>query len=305
MQKTDKIWMNGKLVNWDDAKVHVLTHGLHYGTGIFEGIRCYNTQKGPAIFRLKDHVKRLYGSAKVYNMKIPYSEEEIAEAVKKIVQVNKLKECYIRPIAYYGYGELGVEVNKNPVDVAIAAWPWGAYLGEEGLRKGVRCKISSWARIDSRSMPAIAKATANYANSALAKMEALNDGFDEAILLNIYGYVAEGPGENIFIVQDGKLVTPPISTGILPGITRSSIIEIAENLRIPLMEKEVTREELYTADEAFFTGTAAEVTPIREVDCRILGIGKRGSITEKLQSFFFEVVKGKNKKYEGWLESVQ
>jgi len=304
MQKTEKIWMNGKLVNWDDAKIHVLSHGLHYGTGIFEGIRCYNTQIGPAVFRLKDHIKRLFYSAKIYNMKLPYSEAELMEAVKKVIRVNGLKECYIRPVAYYGYGELGVEIKNNPVDVAIAAWPWGAYLGEEGLKRGIRCKISSWARIDLRSMPTIAKATANYANATLAKMEAINAGYDEAILLNTHGYVAEGPGENIFIVNGGSLMTPSITTGILPGITRSSVIEIAKDLSISIMEKEIAREELYTAQEAFFTGTAAEVTPIREVDDRVLGKGERGPITEKLQSLFFDVVKGKNKKYETWLDCV-
>jgi branched-chain amino acid aminotransferase len=305
MQKTDKIWINGKLVAWDDAKVHVLSHALHYGTGIFEGIRCYNTEKGPAIFRLKEHIKRLYSSAKIYNMKIPYSDEELEEAVKKVVRVNGLKECYIRPLAYYGYGELGVEVKNIPVDVAIAAWPWGAYLGEEGLRKGVRCKISSWTRINSRSMPAIAKSTANYANAALAKMEALNAGYDEAILLNVNGLVAEGPGENIFAVQGEKLITPPVSTGILPGITRGSIMKMAGDLHIPFEEKEVMREELYTADEAFFTGTAAEVTPIREVDDRILGSGERGPVTERLQRLFFDIVRGTNKEYEVWLDIVQ
>ncbi|MBI4399571.1 branched-chain amino acid transaminase [Candidatus Micrarchaeota archaeon] len=305
MQKVDKIWMNGKYVAWDEAKIHVLTHALHYGTGVFEGIRCYNTVKGPAVFRLKEHVQRMYNSAKVYMMKIPYSQEEVRNAVKQTIRENKLKECYIRPIAYYGYSEMGLNPSKNPIDVAIAVWPWGTYLGEEGLKKGIRCKISSWCRVDVRILPPQAKATANYANSVLAKLEAINCGFEEAIVTNLDGMIAEGPGENIFIVKDGQVITPPGSAGILFGITRDSIIKVARDMGIEVVEREISREDLFIADEAFFTGTAAEVTPIREVDHRVIGNGTRGPITEKLQSKFFDIVKGKDEKYFGWLDFVK
>ncbi|MEM3061129.1 MAG: branched-chain-amino-acid transaminase [Candidatus Bathyarchaeia archaeon] len=296
--------MNGRFVNWNEAKVHVLTHALHYGTGVFEGIRCYETKYGSAVFRLSDHMKRLFNSAKVYLIKIPYSIDELCEAVKETIRVNKLKECYIRPIAFFGYGDMGLNPLKNPVEVAIACWPWGTYLGEEGLRKGVRCKISSWSRIDTRVLPPLAKATANYANSVLAKIEASSCGCDEAILLNQHGYVSEGPGENIFIISEGVLITPPLSTGALYGITRDSVIEIAKDLGIRFLEKNILREDIFMADEAFFTGTAAEVTPIREVDGRIIGNGSRGPITEKIQKKFFDIVRGEDEAYKKWLEPV-
>ncbi|MEM3382897.1 MAG: branched-chain amino acid transaminase [Nitrososphaerales archaeon] len=304
MIKTDLIWMNGKFVNWDEAKVHILTHGLHYGTGVFEGIRCYETKNGPAVFRLKDHIKRLFDSAKVFMMEIPFSIKEIVEAVKETVRVNKLKECYIRPIAFYGYKEMGLNPLNNPVDVAIICYPWGTYLGEEGLKKGVRCKISSWRRIDSCMLPPLAKLTANYANSVLAKLEALKCGYDEAILLNLNGRVAEGPGENIFIVKDRKLITPPFCAGALPGITRDSIITIAKDRGVLTTEMEILREQLFLADEVFFTGTAAEITPIREIDGRVIGNGSRGPITEMLQTEFFKTVRGENKEYLDWLDFV-
>ncbi|MGQ9542971.1 MAG: branched-chain amino acid transaminase [Candidatus Bathyarchaeia archaeon] len=304
MEKTEKIWMDGRFVDWDDAKIHILTHSLHYATAVFEGIRCYRTVKGPAIFRLRDHVKRLYDSAKIHMMKIPYPIDELTQAIKDTVKVNKVQECYIRPIVYYGYGEMGLNPMRNPVNVAIAVWPWGTYLGEESLRKGVRCKISSWIRVDTRTLPPLAKSTANYLNSALAKLEAINCGYDEAILLNMNGYVAEGPGENIFIVRNGQLVTPPTSSGALYGYTMDSVKVFADEFSIPIIEREIIRDELLTADEAFFTGTAAEVTPIREVDGRIIGSGSVGPITKKIQGKFFQVVRGEDPKYEGWLEPI-
>ncbi|MBO3803076.1 MAG: branched-chain amino acid transaminase [Candidatus Brockarchaeota archaeon] len=305
MQKAEFIWMNGKLVPWDEARVHVLTHALHYGTGVFEGIRCYETSRGPAVFRLADHVKRMADSAKIYLMKLPYTEEQLSDAVIETIRANKLRECYIRPIAYYGYGEMGLNPLKNPVDVAIATYPWGTYLGEEGLRKGVKCKISSWCRLDPRVLPPLAKATANYLNSVLAKIEALQAGCEEAIVLSTNGTVCEGPGENLFLVKDGVLVTPWVAAGPLQGVTMASVKRIAGDLGIPVTEREVLREELFLADEAFFTGTAAEVTPIREIDGRTVGNGARGPITEKLQSKFFEIVRGKDPAYERWLTFVQ
>ena len=304
MDKTEKIWMDGKFVDWDEAKVHVLTHALHYATAVFEGIRCYNTVKGPAVFRLKDHVNRLFNSAKIHMMKIPYSTDEITKAIKDTVKINKIKECYIRPIVYYGYAEMGLNPRKNPVNVAIAVWPWGTYLGEEGLKKGVRCKISSWIRIDTRTLPPLAKSTANYLNSVFAKLEALDCGYDEAILLNMAGQIAEGPGENIFIVKDSCLVTPPRSSGALYGYTMDSVKELAVDSSIPVMEREIIRDELLMADEAFFTGTAAELTPIREVDGRTIGSGSIGPITKRLQDRFFNVVRGKESRYEKWVDLV-
>jgi len=304
LDKTEKIWMDGKFVDWDEAKIHVLTHALHYATAVFEGIRCYDTVNGPAVFRLRDHVGRLFNSAKMHMMKIPYSTEEITKAIKDAVKVNKVKECYIRPIVFYGYNEMGLNPRKNPVNVAIAAWPWGTYLGEEGLKNGVRCKISSWIRIDTRTLPPLAKSTANYLNSVFAKLEALDCGYDEAILLNMAGQVAEGPGENIFIVRDGCIVTPPRSSGALHGYTMDSVKQLAEDSSIPVMEREIIRDELLMADEACFTGTAAELTPIREVDGRTIGSGSIGPITKKLQDRFFNVVRGKDSRYEKWLDLV-
>jgi len=304
LTSTKFIWMDGKLVPWKKANVHVLTHTLHYGFGVFEGIRCYRTAKGPAVFRLKDHMKRLENSAKLVGMKLPYSIEELIKATKKTIKVNKIEECYIRPIAFYGYGVMGLNPKGASVNMAIAVWPWGTYLGEEGLERGIKAKISRWLRIDPRILPPQSKLVANYANSILAKLDAVNSGYDEAILLNTKGFVAEGPGENVFIVEKGKLITPPLSACALAGITRDSIIKIAEDEGIAFEERDISREQLYAADEAFFTGTAAEVTPIREIDGKSIGEGKRGKITERLQRIFFNAVRGKEPKYESWLDYV-
>jgi len=298
----EKIWMNGELVTWKDAKVHLLTHALHYGSGVFEGIRCYNTKKGPAVFRLKDHMQRLENSAKLYYMELPYTVEELSDATKKLIRANKIKECYIRPIAYRGYGEMGLNPLNSVVDVAIAVWPWGTYLGEEGVKKGIRVKISSYERINSNCIPPAAKATGQYINSILAKVEALKSGYDEALMLDQRGMVSEGPGENIFLVKNGMLYTPPAHASILPGITRDSIIQIAGDLKIPVCITDIDRGMLFTADELFFTGTAAEVTPIREVDGIL--IGNPGPVTKKLQETFFKAVKGGAKKDEQWLDFV-
>ena len=301
---TKFIWMDGKLVPWEKANVHVLTHTLHYGLGVFEGIRCYKTPKGPAVFRLKDHIRRLENSAKLVGMRLPYSVGRLVKETKETIEANKIEECYIRPIAYYGYGVMGLNPKGSPVNVTIAVWPWGTYLGEEGLEKGIRTKISPWIRIHPRILPSQAKVVANYANSILAKVDALNSGYNEAILLNMDWNIAEGPGENLFIVKRGKLITPPLSSGILAGITRDSIIKIAGDEGIDSEERDISREDLYSADEAFFTGTAAEVAPIREVDDRPIGSGKRGPITERLQRIFFNVVRGKGPKYEFWLDYI-
>ncbi len=301
---TKLIWMDGKLVPWDDAKVHVLTHTLHYGLGVFEGIRCYKTEKGPAVFRLRDHMQRLEDSAEAVNMELPYSVDELIKAVKETIRANEVEECYIRPIAFYGYGVMGLNPSGSPVNMTIAVWPWGTYLGEEGLEKGIRAKISPWIRIDPRILPPHAKLVANYSNSIFAKLDALNSGYDEAILLNTKGFVAEGPGENVFIVDSGSLITPPLSAHVLGGITRDSVIRIARDKEIPFGERDISKEQLLGADEAFFTGTAAEVTPIREVDGKAVGNGKRGKITEEIQSTFFEVVRGKVSKYESWLDHI-
>ncbi len=301
---TKLIWMDGKLIPWKKANVHVLTHTLHYGLGVFEGIRCYKTAKGPAVFRLGDHIRRLESSAKLVGMKLPYSVDKLVRATKETIKANRIEECYIRPIAFYGYGVMGLNPKGAPVNVAIAVWPWGTYLGEESLKRGVRVKISPWLRIDPRILPPQAKLVANYANSILAKVDALKSGFDEAILLNTEGFIAEGPGENVFMVRNGLLTTPPLSAGALGGITRDSIIKIARDQIIKFEEQNISREQFYGADEAFFTGTAAEVTPIREVDGRTIGDGKRGPITERLQRIFFDVVRGEVPKYEAWLDHV-
>jgi len=302
---TKYIWMNGELVKWDEAKIHVLTHGLHYGTGVFEGMRCYKTPEGPAVFRNKEHCDRLIASAKAYMMKSPYASEQIQKAIKDTIKKNEIDACYIRPILYNGYGEMGLDPKNCKVDLAIALWPWGAYLGEEGLKKGIRVNVSSWNRLDQRTLPTSAKACGNYINSILAKIEATHCGVDECILLNTNGSVAEGPGENVFIVHDGELFTPHGSSGILYGITRETVLEIAADLGIKVEEWELNRNDLYLADEMFFTGTAAEVTPIREVDGRIVGKGSRGPITEKIQKKFFDVVSGKDPKYKKWLDIVK
>ena len=299
----EKVWMNGRLVAWDEAKVHVLTHALHYGSGVFEGIRCYETSRGPAVFRLRDHLQRMERSAKIFLMEIPYSVDELVSATHELVKVNKMRSCYVRPIAYRGFGgEMGVNPERNPVDVAIAVWEWGAYLGDEGLLKGIRMTISSWTRHDPNIIPPQAKATGAYINSSMAKLEAVHKGFDEAILLNPAGHVSEATGENLFIVKNGEILTPPLISGPLSGITRDSIMRIAADLGMPIFERELTRSDLYTAEEIFCTGTAAEVTPVREIDGRM--IGDAGPITQTLQQKYFAIVKGEDEKYFDWLDFV-
>jgi len=303
LSKTDKIWMDGRFVKWDKATVHVLSHTLHYGLGVFEGIRCYKTKKGSAIFRLDEHIDRLFKSAHIFMMNIPYSKSEIRDAIIKTIKVNNIKECYIRPLAYIGYGSMGIDPQDNPINVSIAVWPWGAYLGEHGVRKGIRIKTSSFIRNHVNANMTRGKVCGYYVNSQIAKKEAISCGFDEALLLDTEGYVAEGSGVNIFIARNGILKTTPL-TSILEGITRDSIIQIAQDEGIGITEERFTRDEVYIADEAFFTGTAAEVTPIRALDNRVIGSGKPGPITKRLQSIFFDIVKGKNKKYESWLTKV-
>jgi len=301
--KADKIWMDGKLVPWDEAQVHVLTHSLHYGLGIFEGIRCYKGEKGSAIFRLKEHIARLFASAHIMRIKLPYAPEQLEAAVVETVRANRLEACYIRPIAFIGSGEMGLYVKQNPIQVAIAAWSWGTYLGDEGLRNGIRVKISSFTRHHVNISLTRAKVTGYYVNSQLAKYEAKEAGYDEALLLDTEGYVAEGPGENIFIVRHGVLKTTPL-TSILEGITRDSVLQLAREATIPVAEERFTRDELYLADEAFFTGTAAELTPIREVDGRTIGSGKPGPITQQLQERFFSIVRGADPAHRAWLTPI-
>jgi branched-chain amino acid aminotransferase len=299
---TKFIWMDGELVEWDKATIHVMNHSLHYGSGVFEGIRAYRTKRGPAVFRLTDHIERLHRSAKIYLVDMPYGVQQLIEATKLTVRENGLEFCYIRPIVYHGYGEMGLNPLVSPVQVAIMAWTWGAYLGEEGFTKGVKVKVSSWRRNDQNSMPPAAKATGQYLNSGLAKVEAVKSGYDEAIMLNSLGHVADATGENIFVVRDGVLLTPPISAGPLAGITRDSIMTIARDLGIQVEEANLVRTDLYTADEAFLTGTAAEVVPIRSVDDRDLG--ELGPTTKKIQELFFATVKGEVEKYSDWNEYV-
>lgn len=296
MPKTEKIWMDGNFVNWDDANIHVLTHTLHYGAGVFEGIRFYKTAKGPAVFRLKEHVERLFKSAEVFKMKIPFSQEKIAQAIRETVKANKLDGGYIRPIAYFGYGKMGLNPEGAPVNVAVAVWPWGAYLGE----KPVRVKISKWIRIHPESTQADAKVCGHYVNSILASIEIHEAGYDEALLLDYKGNIVEGPGENFFIIKNGKIFTPPLGN-ILPGITRNSIMQLAKDLGMKLEEKVLTVEEAKKADEAFFTGTAAEVSAIGQIDNAVIGNGKMGPVTKKLRDEFMKIVTGRNKKYEKWL----
>ncbi len=302
--KTDKIWLDGKLVHWEDAKVHVLTHALHYGTAYFEGIRCYELADGrSAVFRLSEHMRRLADSGKILGFPLPYTEAQVCQAALDVIRANNLKECYIRPLAFVGLGDLGLYAPNNPINVCIAVWPWGAYLGDEGLEKGIRAKISSYTRHHVNVMMTKSKAAGNYINSVLAKHEVKKAGYDEAIMLDAEGYVSEASGENIFMVRDRTIKTTPL-TSILPGITRDSIIRLARDKGYEVVEERFTRDELYTADEAFFTGTAAELTPIREVDDRQIGAGRRGSVTEDVQKTFFDVIKGKNPKYEKWLAYV-
>jgi branched-chain amino acid aminotransferase len=299
LKAQSKIWMNGKLVPWDDAKIHVLTHGLHYGMAVFEGIRAFQTPKGRAIFRLDEHIERFLNSAKIYRMDLGYSAKELKSACIDVVRNNPAKESYIRPIAFTGYGEMGLNPLTSKISVAIASWEWGAYLGDT-TKKGVRATVSSWARIDSRAMPVQAKSAANYANSALAKMQALTSGYDEAIFLNAQGVVAEGPGENIFRVKDGILSTPPASSGILRGITRDTVIQFARDNNITFYRNDATKEELYTSDEVFFSGTAAGIAKVREIDGR--KIGDNGTpITDKMAKLYDQTVHGKVKRYLKWL----
>ena len=300
MQETDKIWMNGELVDWADATVHVGAHGLHYGTGVFEGIRCYETEKGPAVFRLTDHLDRLHNSARLLYMDIPYSVDELKAASMELISANGLPECYLRPIAFFGYGELGVATAGNPVVTVIMSWPWGTYLGEEGLKNGIRCKISSWQRVGPNTIPHASKATGIYLNSMLAVTEANRAGYDEAILLTADGYIADGSGENVFVIKDGKVSTPPLSTSILPGITRDSVIQILQDLGYTVEEKNIIRSDLVTADEVFMCGTAAEVTPIREVDDH--EIGPPGPVTKELQTAYLDTCRGKSERWAQWLE---
>jgi branched-chain amino acid aminotransferase len=293
--------MNGELVDWADAKVHVGVHGLHYGSGVFEGIRCYETPDGPAVFRLDEHLKRLDNSARLLGMELPYTVEALREATFELIGANGLTECYLRPIAFYGYGELGVAASDNPVDTVIMSWPWGAYLGEEGLRQGIRAKISSWQRIGANVIPHVAKATGVYLNSMLAVTEANRAGYDEAILLTAEGYVADGSGENIFVVRDGEISTPGLSTSILPGITRDTVIQIAQDLGYRVSEQNIIRSDLYLADEVFMCGTAAEVTPLRSVDDHELGVGP---ITLKIQEAYLDTVRGRTERWAHWLDRV-
>jgi branched-chain amino acid aminotransferase len=299
-----KIWMDGQLVDWRDAKIHVLSHTLHYGCGAFEGVRAYNTVNGTAIFRLREHTERLFNSAKILRMKIPFTPEQVSQAQCEVVRANKLESCYIRPLTWIGSEKLGVSPRGNTIHLMIAAWSWGAYLGEEGLKRGIRVKTSSYTRHHVNITMTQAKAVSNYTNSILANMEATDEGYDEALLLDASGFVSEGAGENLFIVKNGVLYTPDLSAGALNGITRNTIFAICQDLGLKLVEKRITRDEVYISDEAFFTGTAAEVTPIRELDRIEIGRGSRGPITEKVQSAFFDIVNGRNPKYREWLTPV-
>ncbi len=305
MEKTEKIWLDGKFVPWHEANVHVLTHTLHYGLGVFEGVRCYQTKnKKSAIFRLHEHVDRLFNSAIVLGIDIPFSQKEIFTAIQLVVRKNKLKECYIRPIVFLGHNQMGLNPNGVDVRVAIAAWPWGTYLGDEGISRGIRVRISSFTRHHVNITMTRAKACGHYVNSILAKTEAVRDGYDEAILLDSQGYVSEGSGENIFLLSKGRLKTPALSCSNLEGITRDSVFDIAKHLKIEVEEGRITRDELYIADEVFLTGTAAEITPVREIDNRTIGNGKRGKTTTRIQKMFFEIVHGNHAKFKKWLSEV-
>lgn len=298
----DKVWMNGRLVDWDKATVHILTHALHYGTGVFEGIRCYETPHGPAVFRLRDHLIRMERSGKIFLTEIPYSVDELIGATHALIKINGLQSCYVRPIAYRGYGEIGLNPAHNPVDIAIAVWSWGTYLGDEALHKGIRMTVSSWRRHDPNIIPPQAKVTGAYINSSMAKLEAVESGYDEAVMLNPAGFLSEATGENLFIVKDGEIFTPPIHSGPLPGITRDSVIKIANDLGMQVTEQVLTRADMYTAEEMFCVGTAAEVTPVREVDRRM--IGDPGPVTLAIQQKYFSIVKGEDEKYYEWLDFV-
>ena len=301
--KVAKIWMDGELVAWDEARVHILTHSLHYGSGVFEGIRAYRTSQGPAVFRLTDHINRLFTSAKVYLIDIPFTVEQLVDGVKETVHANGLDHCYIRPIVYLGYGEMGLNPLPCPVNVSIAVWPWGTYLGDEGLKRGVRMKISTWQRHDPNAVPVAAKGVGMYVNSSMAKVEALKAGYDEAILLSPQGYVSECTGENLFVVKNGRILTPPVSAGALEGITQHSVTTIARDLGYEVAEANLLRTDLYLAEEAFLTGTAAEVVPIRSVDDR--EIGEPGPVTRAIQETYFATVRGEDDRYKDWLEYVR
>ena len=299
-----KIWLDGQLVDWRDAKIHVLTHTLHYGCGAFEGVRAYDTVGGTAIFRLQEHTQRLFNSAKILRMKMPFTPDQVNEAQKEVIRANKLASGYIRPLVWIGSEKLGVSPRGNTIHVMVAAWAWGAYLGEDGMAKGIRVKTSSYTRHHVNITMTQAKAVSNYSNSILANMEALDDGYDEALLLDSAGFVSEGAGENVFLIKDGAIYTPDLSAGALNGITRNTVLHIAKDLGIEVVQKRITRDECYIADEMFFTGTAAEVTPIRELDRVQIGAGQRGPLTEKIQSAFFDIVNGRNPKYAHWLAKV-
>jgi branched-chain amino acid aminotransferase len=303
METAELIWQNGELVPWDEAKTHVLSHGLHYGTGVFEGIRCYETERGPAVFRLREHLERLERSAELYYLQLPYSAEDLRKATHELIRRNGLDSCYIRPLAYRGYGEMGLYAQSAPIDVIVAAWPWGVYLGEDGNAHGIRTKVSSWRTISGESLIPHAKASGQYLNSVLAKMEATNAGYDEAILLDQHGCVSEGSGENVFLVRDGVLCTPPHTASILDGITRNSAVQIARDLGYTVEERDIARSELYLADELFLTGTAAELVPVREVDDHPLG--EPGEITRVIQARFDDAVHGRAEEYVEWLDFVE
>src|SRR5271156_1468589 len=304
LKPTEKIWHNGRLIDWNDAKIHVLAHVTSYGSSVFEGIRCYATPAGPAIFRVREHIRRLLDSAKIYRIEVKHTVDELAAAMAELVRVNQLESCYFRPLVLRGYGDVGVLPAHNPVETYIACWEWGKYLGEEALAEGVDVCVSSWTRIAPNTLPALAKAGANYMNSQLIRMEAHLNGYAEGIALDSSGYVSEGSGENIFAVRDGKILTPPLGASVLPGITRDTIIQLAHSLGIPIAEGLIPREMLYIADELFFSGTAAEVTPIRSVDRIQIGKGKRGPITERIQREFFSIVEGKVPDRFGWLTPI-
>jgi branched-chain amino acid aminotransferase len=304
VKQADLIWMNGELVAWEDAKVHVLTHGLHYGTGVFEGVRCYETEEGPAVFRHDDHLKRLYASAELYYMPIPYEREALRQATLDLIARNGLRSCYIRPLVFRGYGQMGLFPLEAPVDVTIAAWEWGAYLGEESKQVGVRAKVSSWRRISPQTMIPQAKATGQYLNSVLAKIESSKAGYEEAILLDEHGNVCEGSGENVFVVRDGTISTPPLTASILDGITRRSVIQIARDLGFEVVERDVSRAELVLADEVFVSGTATELVPVREIDDHRVDDGEPGDVTRAVQEAFFDALHGRSERYREWLDPV-
>ncbi len=301
---TEKIWHNGQFIPWNDARIHVLSHVVSYGSSIFEGIRCYATPSGPSIFRLREHVRRMLDSSKIYRMEVPFTADQLCAALCDLVRVNKMNACYLRPIVMRGYGNMGVYGGQNPVDVFLACWEWGRYLGEEALAQGVDVCVSSWNRMAPNTLPAMAKSGANYMNSQLIKMEAMANGYDEGIALDPAGYVSEGSGENIYVVRDGKMLTPPLGASVLPGITRATVFQLAEDLGIPLQEALIPREMLYIADEVFFSGTAAEITPIRSVDRIPVGGGKRGPVAERLQKEFFAIIEGSKPDRHQWLTAV-